>query len=176
MANERQLIPLRLVPMCALLGLLLLCAAELSGWFALLFFLPIALCMLPLCEEHLGGYAVFCDVLIAAIVLFLPVPHYAWLAFVCVLAPYVPLRHAFRELKDPRRATLLSILIVVLWTALVLVGLHFLGVELITLLSPLITALIALGLVFFLFLLDAAYHLYLKAYQNRVRRFLLPHA
>ncbi len=176
MANERQLIPLRLVPMCALLGLLLLCAAELSGWFALLFFLPIALCMLPLCEEHLGGYAVFCDVLIAAIVLFLPVPHYAWLAFVCVLAPYMPLRHAFRELKDPRRATILSVLIVVLWTAVVLVGLHFLGVELITLFSPLITALIALGLVFFLFLLDAAYHLYLKAYQNRVRRFLLPRA
>ena len=176
MANERQLIPLRLAPMCALLGLLLLCAAELSGWFALLFFFPLALCMLPLCEEHLGGYAVFCDVLIAAIVLFLPVPHYAWLAFVCVLAPYVPLRHAFRELKDSRRATLLSILIVVLWTALVLVGLHFLGVELITLFSPLITALIALGLVFFLFLLDAAYHLYLNAYQNRVRRFLLPHA
>lgn len=167
---------MRLVPMCGLLGLLLLCAAEWTGYFALLFFLPLALTMLPLCEERLYGYAILCDVLIAAIVLFLPVPHYTWLAFVCVLAPYVPLRHAMQDLKNPRSATLLPVVITVLWTALVVFGLHFLGVELVTMFSPLITALIGLGVLLFLFLLDAAYQLALKAYRKRVRRFLLPRA
>ena len=162
--------------MCAALTLLLLCAAEYTGWFALLFFLPIALCMLPLCAERLYAYVVLCDVLIAVCVLALPVPHYAWLAFVCVLAPYVPLRHAFRALQNPRTATLLPIGIVLLWTALVVFGLTFLGVHLLTLFSPLITALIALGVLFFLFLLDAAYQLSLKAYEARIRRFLLPRA
>ena len=174
MRNERQPSPVRLVPMCGLLGLLLLCAAEMTGFFALLFFLPLALTMLPLCEERLYGYAILCDVLIAAIVLFLPVPHYAWLAFVCALAPYVPLRHAMRDLKNKRLATLLPVGITVIWTALVVFGLHFLGVELITMFSPLITVLIGLGLLLFLFLLDAAYQLFLKAYRKRIRRFLLP--
>ncbi|MBR4906074.1 MAG: hypothetical protein IKZ44_04395 [Clostridia bacterium] len=176
MRKERQPSPMRLVPMCGLLGLLLLCAAEWTGYFALLFFLPLALTMLPLCEERLYGYAILCDLLIAAIVLFLPVPHYAWLAFVCVLAPYVPLRHAIQDLKNPRSATLLPVVITVLWTALVVFGLHFLGVELVTMFSPLITALIGLGVLLFLFLLDAAYQLALKAYRKRVRRFLLPRA
>ncbi len=176
MANEKRTSPKRLVPMCALLSLLLLYAAETTGFFALLFFLPLALCMLPLCEERLWGYAIVCDVFIAAAVLFLPVPHYAWLAFVCVLAPYVPLRHALRNTKDPRLAALLPIGIVALWTALVFVVLHILGVRLITLFPPLVTALIALGALFFLFLLDVAYQLFLKAYRNRIRRFLLPHA
>ena len=162
--------------MCGLLGLLLLCAAEMTGYFALLFFLPLALCMLPLCEERLYGYAIISDVLIAAIVLFLPVPHYAWLAFICVLAPYVPLRHAMRDLRNKRLATLLPVGITVLWTALVVFGLHFLGVELVTMFSPLITAMIGLGVLLFLFLLDAAYQLSLKAYRKRIRRFLLPRA
>ena len=162
--------------MCGLLGLLLLCAAELTGFFALLFFLPIALSMLPLCEERLYGYAILCDMLIAVIVLFLPVPHYAWLAFACILAPFVPLRHAMRDLKDKRLAALLPIGITVLWTAFVLFGLHLLGVELVTRFSPLITAMIGLGVLLFLFLLDAAYQLSLKAYRKRIRRFLLPRA
>ena len=174
MTNDRQASPKRLIPMCALLALLLLCAAEATGYFALLFFFPIALCMLPLCEERLYGYAILCDVLIAAIVLFLPVPHYAWLAYVCVLAPYVPLRHAMRNLKSPRSATLLPIGITVLWTALVLFGLHLLGVRLILLFPPLVIALIAISVLFFLFLLDVLYQLSLKAYRNRIRRFLLP--
>ena len=114
--------------------------------------------------------------LIAAIVLFLPVPHYAWLAFICVLAPYVPLRHAMRDLRNKRFATLLPVGITVLWTALVVFGLHFLGVELVTMFSPLITAMIGLGVLLFLFLLDAAYQLSLKAYRKRIRRFLLPRA
>jgi len=176
MRNERQPSPVRLVPMCGLLGLLLLCAAELTGFFALLFFLPIALSMLPLCEERLYGYAILCDVLIAAVVLFLSVPHYAWLAFVCVLAPYVPLRHAMRDLKDKRLATLLPVGIAVLWTAFVVFVLHVLGIELITQFSPLITVLIGLGVLLFLFLLDAAYQLLLKAYRKHIRRFLLPRA
>ena len=162
--------------MCAALALLMLCAAEYTGWFALLFFLPLGLCMLPLCAEKLWGSVVLCDVLIAACVLALPVPHYAWLAFVCVLAPYVPLRHAFRSLKSPRAATLLPILIVLFWTALVVFGLTFLEVHLLTLFSPLVTVLIGLGVLFFLFLLDVAYQLLLKAYEARIRRFLLPRA
>lgn len=162
--------------MCVLLTLLLLCVAETTGWFALLFFLPIALCMLPLIAERLYGYAILCDLLIAVFVLFLPVPHYAWLAFVCVLAPYVPLRHAFRDLKDPRRATLVPIAIVVLWTAIVLFVLILFGVNLLILLPPSVTVLAALGVLFFLFLLDAAYQLFLKFYRNRLRRFLLPRA
>ena len=162
--------------MCALLCLLLLCAAELTGLWALLFFLPIALCMLPLCEERLWGYAIVCDLLIAVIVLFLPVPHFVWLAFVCVLAPYVPLRHALRNRKNAYLATLLPLGITVLWTALVLFVLYLIGIELFTLVPPLVTALIALGLVFFLFLLDAAYQIMLRAYQKGIRRFLLPRA
>ena len=162
--------------MCVLLCLLLLCAAELTGLWALLFFLLIALCMLPLCEERLWGYAIVCDLLIAVIVLFLPVPHFVWLAFVCVLAPYVPLRHALRNRKNAYLATLLPLGITVLWTALVLFVLYLIGIELFTLFPPLVTTLIALGLVFFLFLLDAAYQIMLRAYQKGIRRFLLPRA
>ena len=162
--------------MCALLTLLLLFAAEVSGFYALLFFLPIALCMLPLCVEKLWGYVILCDLLIAAAVLALPVPHFAWLAFVCVLAPYIPLRHAMRDLKNPHVATLLPIGIVLVWTALLTVGLHLIGVHLFTLFPPLITVLIALGILLFLFLLDIAYQLMLKAYRNRIRRCLLPRA
>lgn len=160
--------------MCALLALLLLCAAELAGWFAPLFFLPIALCMLPLFEERLFGLAILCDVLIAAIVLALPVPHYAWLAFVCVLAPYIPVRHALRTLKDPRRVSLLPIGVTLLWTALILGVLYCLGVNVFTLLPLPITVLLALGVLFLLFLLDIFYQLFLKLYRNRIRRFLLP--
>ena len=176
MTNERTVSPKKLVPMCASLCLLLLCAAEAAGYWALLYFLPIALCMLPLYEERLWVYGIVCDILIAAIVLFLPVPHYAWLAFVCMLAPYVPLRHAMRNLKDPRRATLLPVAVNVLWIAIVLTGLHFIGIGLFMMFPPLITVLIALGLVFFLFLLDVAYQLTLRAYRKRIRRFLLPRA
>ena len=162
--------------MCALLTLLLLCAAEAAGWFALLFFLPIALCMLPLFEERLYGIAILCDVLIAAIVLLLPVPHYAWLAFVCVLAPYVPVRHAMRNTKDPRRASLLSIGVTLLWTALVITALALLGVKVFSLLPLPQTLFAALVVLFFLFVLDIFYQLILKAYRNRIRRFLLPRA
>ena len=176
MTYERQPSPVRLVPMCALLSLLLLCAAEVTGWFALLFFLPIGLCMLPLYEERLWGYGIVCSLMIAAFVLLLPVPHYAWLAFVCVLAPFAPLRHAFRNLKDPRRATLLPIGIVLVWTALVAFGLFLIGVNVLAVFPPLITALIGLGVLFFLFLLDIAYQLFVKTYRTRFRPFLLPRA
>lgn len=176
MANDRHVSPKRLIPMCALLALLLLCGAELAGWFALLFFFPLALCMLPLFEERLYGYAILCDVLIAAFVLLLPVPHYVWLAFVCILAPYVPVRHAMRNARDPRRAVFLSIGVTVLWTALVFGGLHLIGVHPLTLLPLPVTLLAALGVLFFLFLLDILYQLSLKAYVSRVRRFLLPRA
>ena len=154
--------------MCALLTLLLLCAAELAGWLALLFFLPIAICMLPLFEERLYG--------IAAIVLLLPVPHYAWLAFVCVLAPYMPVRHTMRNMKDPRRAVFLSIGVTLLWTALVIGVLYLFGVKVLSLLPLPVTLFAALGVLFFLFLLDIFYQLFLKAYRNRIRRFLLPRA
>lgn len=162
--------------MCAFLTLLLLCAAEASGWFALLFFLPIALCMLPLSEERLFTHLILCDLLIAAVVLALPVPHYAWLAFVCVLAPYVPLRHALGGLKKAFLRPLLSIGIVLVWTGLILYGLTFLNVHLWTMFPPLYTALIGLGVLLFLFLLDVLYQLTLKWYRARLRYFLLPRA
>ncbi len=162
--------------MCALLALLLLCAAEATGWFALLFFLPIALCMLPLCEERLWAHLILCDLLIAAIVLALPVPHYAWLAFLCIIVPFVPVRHALRNLKKPALSTLLAIGITLLWTALIVFGLTFLNVYLLTLFPPLITALFGIGILLFLFVLDVFYQLFLKLYRNRLRRFLLPRA
>jgi hypothetical protein len=49
-------------------------------------------------------------------------------------------------------------------------------VNALTLFSPLITALIGLGLLLFVFLLDAFYQLFLKWYRARLRRFLLPRA
>ncbi len=162
--------------MCALLAFLLLCGAESSGWFALLFFLPLALCMLPLCEERLYVHLVLCDLLIAAIVLVLPVPHYAWLAFVCILAPYVPVRHALRNLKKTALSTVLAIGITLLWTALIVFGLTFLDVYLLTMFPPLITALFGIGVLLFLFILDVLYQLLLRLYRNRLRRFLLPRA
>ncbi len=162
--------------MCAILMLLLLFAAEETGWFALLFFVPIALCMLPLCEERFWGYVILIDLLTAAIVLALPVPHYAWLAFVCVLAPFVPVRHALRNLKSTRSATLLTILIVLVWSSLVLFGLWFLNVNVFTVFSPLVTVLIGIGVLLLLFVLDILYQLVLKWYRNRLRRFLLPRA
>lgn len=162
--------------MCALLALLLLCAAEATGLFGLLFLFPLALCMLPLCEERLWGYLLLCVTAVTAFVLAMPFPHFYWLAYVCVLAPFVPLRHAFRNLKKQTHATLLAVGIVLLWTALVLFGLSLLGVNALTLFSPLVTALIGLGLLLFVFLLDAFYQLFLKWYRARLRRFLLPRA
>ncbi|MBQ6332929.1 MAG: hypothetical protein IJI34_09245 [Clostridia bacterium] len=176
MTFAREPSPKRLVPMCALLALLLLCAAEATGLFGLLFLFPLALCMLPLCEERLWGYLLLCDAAVAAFVLAMPFPHFYWLAYVCVLAPFVPLRHAFRNLKKQTHATLLAVGIVLLWTALVLFGLSLLGVNALTLFSPLVTALIGLGLLLFVFLLDAFYQLFLKWYRARLRRFLLPRA
>ncbi|MBR0507755.1 MAG: hypothetical protein IJJ86_04020 [Clostridia bacterium] len=176
MQTNRQPSPIRLVPMCAALTLLLLWAAELTGYFALLFFLPIALCMLPLCVEKLWGWLIVCDLLIAAFVLILPVPHYAWLAFVCVLAPYVPLRHALSGVRDPRRATLLSVGIAVLWTALLLTALTLLQSGILKAVSPYLAIMIGLGVLLFLFLLDAAYHFCLNRLYKSLRRFLLPRA
>jgi len=176
MQTNRPLSPIRLVPVCAAVTLLLLWAAELTGYFALLFFLPIALAMLPLCAEKLWSWAILCDLLIAAFVLILPVPHGAWLAFVCVLAPYVPLRHALSGLRDPRRATLLSIGIVLLWTALVIAVLSLLGSDLIHLVPPFAAVMIGLGVLLFLFLLDAAYQFCLNRIYKALRRFLLPRA
>ncbi len=162
--------------MCFTLALLLLCAAEVTGWFALLFLFPIALIMLPLCEERLNGRLILCDLVIAAFVLFLPVPHYAWLAYVCVLAPYVPLRHAMQNMSDPRLAILLPIGVDLLWTGLVLFLLALLGVNVFTAFSPLLTVLIGVGVLLFLFLLDVLYQLTLKLYRAKLRRFLLPRA
>ena len=174
--TNRQPSPLRLVPLCAAISLLLLWAAELTGFFVPLFFLPIALSMLPLCAERLWGWAILCDVLIASFVLALPVPHYAWLAFVCVLAPYVPLRHALRRIADQRRATILAVGITLLWTALVIFALSLLGVGILTAVSPYLAVMIGLGVLLFLFLLDAAYHFCLNRLQKPLRRFLLPRA
>ncbi len=162
--------------MCTALTLLLLWAAELTGYFALLFFFPIALCMLPLCAERLWGWAILCDFLIAAFILILPVPHYAWLAFVCVLAPYVPVRHALSGVRDPRRATLLAVGIVVLWTVLVITVLTLLRSDLLKSVSPLPAVAIGLGVLSFLFLLDAAYQYCMSRVYRSLRRFLLPRA
>ena len=63
----------------------------------------------PLAEERLYPHLIAADVLVAAVVLFLPVPHYAWLAFVCVLAPFVPIRHALRMLRRPYMQTLIAV-------------------------------------------------------------------
>jgi len=176
MTYERTPSPKRLVPMCAVLSLLLLCAAEASGCFALLFLFPTALCTLPLCEERLWVHLVLCDLLIAVFVLLLPFPHYYWLAYVCVLAPYVPVRHALRDLKKQTHATLTAVGIVLLWSAVVLFLLSLLGVNALTLFSPWITAFSGLGTLLFLFLLDAVYQLTVPWYRNRIRRFLLPRA
>lgn len=162
--------------MCAFLTFLLLCAAETTGAFALLFFLPLAFCMLPLCEERLYGSLIFCDLLIVAAVLALPVPHYAWLAFVCVLGPFVPIRHALNGMKKLWLRTLLPVLIVAAWTALIVFGLRFLDIDLLTMFSLPITAAIGLGILLFLFLLDILYQLLLRWYRNGLRRFLLPRA
>ncbi|MBQ4423702.1 MAG: hypothetical protein II872_05220 [Clostridia bacterium] len=176
MQTNKQPSPVRLVPVCAALTLLLLWAAELTGYFALLFFFPIALLMLPLCAERLWGWTIVCDLLIAAFVLILPVPHYAWLAFVCVLAPYVPLRHALRRIGDPRRATVLAVGLTLVWTALLIFVLSLLGVGLLTVLPPFATVLTGLAVLAFLFLLDAAYQFCLNRLQKPLRRFLLPRA
>ena len=81
-----------------------------------------------------------------------------------------------RDLKKQMHATLLSVGIVLLWTALVLFGLGMLGVNMLTVFSPLLLTLIALGLLLFLFLLDVLYQLSVKWYRKRLRRFLLPRA
>jgi hypothetical protein len=174
--NETRISPTRLVPMTVLLLLLLLWAAESVGWFALLFLLPIALLAVPLCEEGLYLWLIFVDLAVAAIVLLLPAPHYAWLAFVCVLAPYVPVRHALRGMKRSYHATLLCVGIVTVFTVLVLFGLFLLGVHPYTDWNLPEIAFAILGFFLFLFLLDAGYHLYLKFYRKRLKRFLLPRA
>lgn len=174
--NETRISPTALVPMTALLLLLLLWAAESVGWFALLLLLPVALLAVPLCEEGLYGWLIAVDLAVAAIVLLLPAPHYAWLAFVCVLAPYVPVRHALRGLKRSYHATLLSVGIVTVWTAAVVVGLRFWNVRPYEAWNLPQCAFAILGFLLFLFLLDIGYQLYLKCYQKHLRRFLLPRA
>lgn len=174
--NETKISPIKLVPMTGLLLLLLLWAAESVGWFALLFFLPLALLAVPLAEERLYPHLIAADVLVAAVVLFLPVPHYAWLAFVCVLAPFVPIRHALRMLRRPYIQTLIAVGIVTAFSALVLTGLYLLGVHPYTEWSLPACAYTVLGYFLFLFLLDACYQLFSRFYRRHLRRFLLPRA
>lgn len=174
--TETRISPVRLVPMTALLLLLLLWAAESVGWFGLLFLLPIALLAVPLAEEKLSLWLIAIDLLVAAIVLVLPVPHYVWAAFVCVLAPYVPVRHALRVLKRSYHATLLAVGIVTVFSAAILAGLWFWNVRPYAAWTLPQMVFGILGFLLFLFLLDAAYQLYLKFYRNRLRRFLLPRA
>lgn len=162
--------------MVAVLSLLLVWAAESTGWFALLFLLPIALCVLPLAEEKLWGWLILIEILTAAFVLILPVPHLVWVLYVCALAPYVPVRHALSRMKQPRNATLLTVGIIAVWTAGVLAALHFVGVFPPAFLNIMRSVFIILGFLMFLFLLDVAYHLYLKFYRKRLRRFLLTRA
>ena len=168
--------PIRLVPMVAVLLPTLLWAAESTGWFALLFLLPIALCVLPLAEEKLFGWLIAIDLLTSAFVLFLPVSHLVWVLFVCVLAPYVPVRHALSRMKQPRHATLLTVGIIAVWTAGVLAVLYWIGVFPPVWLNGIRSVFLTLGFFVFLFLLDAAYQLYLKFYRTHLRRFLLPRA
>lgn len=168
--------PIRLVPMCAVLSLALLWAAESTGWFALLFLLPIALINLPLAAERLWAWLILILLVTAAVVLLLPVPHYVWLAYVCVLAPFVPVRHALRNLKNPRNAMLLSVGIETAWTAIVLILLWQFDFVSIDAFDWIVYVLVGFAFFLFLFLLDAAYQLTLKWYQVRLRRFLLPRA
>ena len=167
---------MRLVPMTALLLLLLVWAAESVGWFALLFLLPIALLAVPMAEEGLTVPLIVIDVLVAAIVLFLPVRHYVWAAFLSVLAPYVPIRHALRVLKHSYAATLLSVGSSAVLTALLLFGLALLEVRPYADWNLVQKVFAVLGFFLFLFLLDAAYQLFLKFYRKHLRRFLLPRA
>ena len=176
MRNGFQPSPKRLIPAIAALTLLLLWAAESTGLFALLFLLPLALVGLPLAEERLLGWLIAIDVLAAAIVLFLPVPHYVWLAFVCALAPFVPLRRALSGLKRSFVASLLCVGVIVTFFALVLVLLAQIGVRPLAVLSPVGSVFVILGALFFLFILDALYQLSVKFYRARVRRSLLPRA
>lgn len=176
MKSETRQSPTRLVPMIGALLLLLLWAAESAGWFALLFLLPIALVTLPLAEERLYGWLVVLLLLVAAIVLALPVSHVVWTAYVCVLAPFVPVRHALRNLKQPRSATLLTAVVVTVWTGCVLFGLYLIGVFPPVWLTLIRGIFLSLAFFAFLFLLDAAYQLYLIFYRSRLRRFLLPRA
>ena len=162
--------------MVAVLSLLLVWAAESTGWFALLFLLPIALCVLPLAEEKLWGWLIAIELMTAAIVLILPVAHLVWVFYICVLAPYVPVRHALRQMKQPRHATLLTVGIVSVWTAGILAALYAIGVFPPAWLNTIRSVFMGLGFLLFLFLLDAAYQLYLKFYRARLRRFLLPRA
>ena len=176
MRNGLQQSPKRLIPAIAALTLLLLWAAESVGLFALLFLFPLALVGVPLSEERLLGWLIAIDVSAAVIVLFLPVPHYVWLAFVCMLAPFVPLRRAFSGLKRSSVASLLCVGVIAAFSALVLVLLTQIGVRPLSAFSPIVTVFFALGGLFFLFLLDAAFQLSVRLYRNRLRRFLLPRA
>lgn len=176
MREETRVSPLWLIPMCAALSLLLLWAAESVGWFALLFFLPLALCAAPLAAERQWVGLVFAVLLTAAVVLFLPVRHYVWLAYVCVLAPYVPVRTALQRMRNQKAAVLLSVGIVAAWTAGVLALLFFLGLFPPAWLNALRAVLIGFAFLVFIFLLDAVAQLFLKFYRNRLRRFLLPRA
>lgn len=174
MRTEMQTSPIRLVPMCALLSLLLLWAAESTGLFALLFLLPIALVLLPLAAERMWGWLLLIIVLTAGVVLVLPVPHYVWLAYIGMLAPYVPLRHALRHLKLSRTATLLSVGIVSLWMFVVSALLILFGWIAVDWLTGFYAILIGFACVVFLFITDACYQLYLKFYETHLKRFLLP--
>ena len=138
--------------------------------------LPLALVGVPLAEERLMGWLIAIDVLSAAIVLFLPVPHYVWLAFVCALAPFVPLRRALSGLKRSFVASLVCVGVIVTFFALVLVLLAQIGVRPLAVLSPVGSVFVILGALFFLFILDALYQLSVKFYRARVRRSLLPRA
>lgn len=162
--------------MCAALSLLLLWAAESVGWFALLFFLPLLLCTVPLAAERQWFGLALVVLSTAAVVLFLPVRHYAWLAYVCVLAPYVPVRFALQRMRNQKAAVLLSVGIVAAWTAGVLTLLYFLGLFPPVWLNALRAVLIGFAFLVFVFLSDAIAQLYLKFYRNRLRRFLLPRA
>ena len=160
--------------MVGALSLLLLWAAECTGWFALLFLLPLSVLNDPLVREKRWVGLCVATLLTALFVFFLPVRHYVWLLYLSVLAPFAPLRTFFAQHIKSRvgasaacvlacfASLLLAVLLLRLCTgAYALYGVGFFG-----------HVLAILGAAFLFFAEDVAYHLFARLYERRLRKAL----
>ena len=172
MEPRKRRIAVWLDGMQMLLTLLLLWACEaLRGWGACL--LPV--CLLPLAaltaDRRWIAYPL-AVVLAAALILFLPLPHYAWFGFVFVLSWYAPVRRLLTQKLDVVKGGLAAFGLCNLGAALGLGVLLLLGARPLAGLSPLLLIVIGFGSEITFLLCDVAYQLFTKLWMRVFKKAL----
>lgn len=159
--------------MMILMSTLLLCISETVAGFGLLLlpFLVIPSCLL--CFEKRIPALLINYLLPSCIVLMLPFPHYAWLAFTAVIGWYAPIRALVSRLRNELLGNILSFLMGNVGIAIALILLSLIEVFPFSGLDPFWLVLLIIGVELDLLLLDLIYQFFSMFYPNTLKALLL---